>query len=155
MIFRGLTHDKRRDSYYFVYGLPSYGFNTDEISEIGTLDGSFMDINPTTLGRGTGYKDINGREMFVGDITELEVDGDLRQFEVVETTMDREYNVLQGFNGKTVKVRLQGVIAFLWETPVERYYLLPCVDENGVCDTERMKIVGDIHTKALEKANES
>ena len=155
MIYRGLTYDKKKESYYFVYGLPSYGFNTDEIAEIGTPDGSFKEINPTTLGRGTGYKDIKGKEIFTGDITELDVDGELRQFEVVETTVDREYNTQKGFLGDTVKVRLQGAIAFRWVIPEGTYYLLPCVDENGVCDTERMNIVGDIHTKALGKANES
>ena len=155
MIYRGLTYNKSDDSYCFVYGLPSYGFNTDEIAEIGTPDGSFTEINPATLGRGTGYKDIEGKEIFTGDIVELEVDGELRHYEVIETTVDREYNTLKGFLGNTVRVRLQGVIAFAWYTPTERYYLLPGVDENGVCDTERMKIIGDIHTTALREANES
>lgn len=54
---------------------------------------------------------------------------------------------LKGFDGKTVKVHLQGVIAFKWVEGTETYYLLPCVDDKGVCDTERMEIVGDIHTQ--------
>jgi hypothetical protein len=67
----------------------------------------------------------------------------------VETILNREYNALSGFKEKTVKVQLQGVIAFRWVLQDgQEYYLLPCVDDKGVCDTEKMKIVGDIHTSA-------
>ncbi|WP_300207622.1 YopX family protein [Bacteroides sp.] len=143
-----MAYNRAESSHYYVYGLPSYGFETDEIAEIGTVDGEFIDINPGTLGRATGYKDKKGIEMYTGDITSLEVDGKKRKFEVVEVNTDREYNTLKGFDGKTVKVRLQGVVAFKWVTGTETYYLLPCVDDKGVCDTERMEIVGDIHTQA-------
>ena len=155
MRYRALAYNRAEDNFYYVYGLPAYGFETDEISEIGTVYGDFIEVNPATLGKETGFKDITGEDIFTGDITELEVDGEQRRFEVVETTLDREYNVLQGFNGDTVKVRLQGVIAFLWDTGKEKYYLLPCVDKKGVCDTERMRIVGDIHTRAGKGTNES
>ena len=148
MKYRALTYDMAEEKHRYVYGLPSYGFNTEEIGEMGIPDGSFANINPATLGKSTGYKDQGGTEIYTGDITELKVDGEIRRFEVVETTMDREYNVLPGFRGETVKVRLQGVIAFKWEEDGTAYYLLPCVDKKGVCDTERMKIVGDIHLQA-------
>lgn len=148
MKYRGLTYSMAEEKFYYVYGLPSYGFNTDEIAEIGTPDGDFIAINPATLGIATGYYDITKKEMYTGDIVELKVDGELRQFTVVETTLDREYNVLQGFKGKTVRVRLQGVIAFEWEQDGTTYTLLPCLDGKGVCDTEKMRIVGDIHTRA-------
>ena len=59
-------------NYIKHYGLPSYGFDTEEIGEMGTPDGDFTEINPATLGRGTGYTDITGTEIFTGDITELE-----------------------------------------------------------------------------------
>ena len=137
MKYRALAYNKAEDRFYYVYGLPAYGFDTDEIGEIGTPDGEFTEINPATLGRGTGYFDI----------TELEVDGEKRRFTVIETTVDREYNALSGFEGKTVKVRLQGVIAFQWQEDGKTYILLPCVDKKGVCDTERMRIIGDIHTR--------
>ena len=148
MRFRGLAYRAAEEKFYYVYGLPSYGFNTDEIAEIGTPDGDFVAINPATLGKATGYYDITKKEMYTGDIVELKVDGEIRQFTVIETTVDREYNVLQGFKGKSVKVRLQGVIAFEWEADGTKYTLLPCLDSKGVCDTERMRIVGDIHTRA-------
>ena len=85
----------------------------------------------------------------------MEVDGEKRRFTVIETTVDREYNTLPGFDGKTVKVRLQGVIAFEWQQDGKTYILLPCVDKKGVCDTERMRIVGDIHTRAERGGNGS
>ena len=150
MKYRALTYNAAEDSYYYVYGLPSYGFETDEIAEMGLPDGSFTEIDPATIGKATGYHDRTGTEIYTGDITELKVDGEVRQFTAVETTTNREYNTLQGFIGKTVKVRLQGVIAFEWEKDGKTYVLLPCVDKKGVCDTERMRIVGDIHTKATE-----
>lgn len=149
IIYRALAYNKAEDSFYYVYGLPSYGFDTDEIGEMGTPDGEFIEINPATIGRGTGYTDITGTEIFTGDITELKVDGEKRRFTVIETTVDREYNVLQGFEGKTVKVRLQGVIAFKWQQDGETYILLPCVNKKGVCDTERMRIIGDIYTRSI------
>ena len=148
MKYRGVAYMAAEDRFYYVYGLPSYGFNTDRIEEIGTPDGDFTTINPATLGRATGYHDMTQKEMYTGDIVELKVDGEVRRFKVIETTVDREYNVLQGFKGKTVKVRLQGVIAFEWEMDGTSFILLPCVDSRGVCDTEKMRIVGDIHTRA-------
>lgn len=155
MKYRALAYNKAEDRFYYVYGLPSYGFDTEEIGEMGTPDGDFTEINPATLGRGTGYTDKIGTEIFTGDITELEVDGEKRRFAVIETTVDREYNTLPGFDGKTVKVRLQGVIAFEWQQDGKTYILLPCVDKKGVCDTERMRIVGDIHTRAERGGNGS
>ena len=148
MEYRALAYNTAEDRFYYVHGLPAYGFDTDEIGEIGTPDGEFTEINPATLGRGTDYFDITGKEIFTGDITELEVDGEKRRYTVIETTTDREYNVLPGFEGKTIKVRLKGVIAFEWQEGEKTYILLPCVDKKGVCDTERMRIVGDIHTRA-------
>ena len=63
--------------------------------------------------------------------------------------------MLPGFEGKTIKVRLKGVIAFEWQEDGKNYVLLPCVDKKGVCDTERMRIVGDIHTRAERGSYES
>lgn len=154
MKYRGLAYNRAENSHYYVYGLPSYGFETDEIAEIGTVDGEFININPGTIGRATGYRDKKGVEMYTGDITTLEVDGEKRTFEVVEVNIDREYNTLKGLDGKTVKVRLQGVVAFKWTTGKETYYLLPCVDDKGVCDTERMEITGDIHTQEERSSRE-
>ena len=93
MKYRALAYNKAEDRFYYVYGLPSYGFDTEEIGEMGTPDGDFTEINPATLGRGTGYTDITGTEIFTGDITELEVDGEKRRFTVIETTVDPDLTV--------------------------------------------------------------
>lgn len=155
MKYRGLAYDRVRESHYFVYGLPSYGFETDEIAEIGTVDGDFIDINPATIGRATGYRDKKGKEMYTGDITTLEVDGETREFEVVEITIDREYNTLPGFEseGGTVKVRLSGVIAFRWTAPDgEVFNLLPCVNEAGVDDTAFMEIIDTVAERTVRES---
>lgn len=152
MKYRGLAYDKATNTYHYVFGLPSYSFETTEISKIGTPYGDFLDINPATLGEETEYKDKNGRQMYTGDITTLEVDGEIRELEVVRTTIDREYNVLDGFEGETTKVRLSGVIAFKWHTDGKDYYLLPCVNEVGVADTVRMKIIDTVHERVIRES---
>ena len=39
MKYRGLTYNREKESYEWVYGLPSYGYATDEVAEIGTVYG--------------------------------------------------------------------------------------------------------------------
>lgn len=151
--YRGLTFDRDKMEYKWVYGLPSYGFETKEIAEIGTPYGDFCNINPSTLGKQTEYRDRHGKPMYTGDITTLEVDGELREFEVVEITTEREYNTLPGFEEKTVRVRLSGVIAFRWRTQEgEVFDLLPCVNEAGVADSFRMEIIDTIHERAVRES---
>lgn len=153
MKYRGLTWDKGKQAYKWVYGLPSYGFETTEIAEIGTSQGDFYDINPATLGRETEYRDRHGKHMYTGDIATLEVDGELREFEVVEITTEREYNTLPGLAGETVKVRLSGVVAFRWHTPDGKTYdLLPCVNEAGVADPFRMEIIDTAAERAVRES---
>ena len=155
MKFRGLTWDKKKENYKWVYGLPSYGFETEEIAEIGTPYGDFYDIDPTTLGKETEYRDRHGKPIYTGDITTLEVDGELREFEVVEITTEREYNTLPGMEseGGTVKVRLSGVIAFRWvSTEGEVYNLLPCVNEAGVADPIFMEIIDTAAERAVRES---
>lgn len=110
MKYRGLTYNREKECYEWVYGMPSYGYETDEIAEIGTVYGDFREIFPDTLGEQTPYRDKNGKEIYTGDIVALEVGGQIREFVVDKATVDREYNTLQGFTGKdgsnTVKVRL-------------------------------------------------
>ena len=36
MKYRALAYNKAEDRFYYVYGLPSYGFDTEEIGEMGT-----------------------------------------------------------------------------------------------------------------------
>lgn len=106
MKYRGLTYNREKESYEWVYGLPSYGYATDEVAEIGTVYGDFKEIFPDTLGEQTPYRDKNGKEIYTGDIVALEVDGQIREFVVDKATVDREYNTLPNFEGDTVKVRL-------------------------------------------------
>ena len=100
MKYRGLTYNREKESYEWVYGMPSYGYETDEIAEIGTVYGDFREIFPDTLGEQTPYRDKNGKEIYTGDIVALEVGGQIREFVVDKATVDREYNTLQGFTGK-------------------------------------------------------
>lgn len=104
MKYRGLTYNREKESYEWVYGLPSYGYATDEVAEIGTVYGDFREIFPDTLGEQTPYRDKNGKEIYTGDIVALEVDGQIREFVVDKATVDREYNTLPSFEGDTVKV---------------------------------------------------
>lgn len=153
MKYRGLTWDKDKEKYKWVYGLPSYGFETEEIAEIGTPYGDFFNIDPASLGKQTQYRDRHKKPIFTGDITTLEVDGEVREFEVVEITTDREYNTLPGFEGKTVKVRLSGVIAFRWATPDGQVFdLLPCVNEAGISDTAFMEIIDTAAERAVRES---
>lgn len=153
MKYRGLTWDKDKEKYKWVYGLPSYGFETEEVAEIGTPYGDFFNIDPASLGKQTQYRDRHKKPIFTGDITTLEVDGEVREFEVVEITTDREYNTLPGFEGKTVKVRLSGVIAFRWVAPDGQVFdLLPCVNEAGISDTEFMEIIDTAAERAVRES---
>lgn len=152
MKYRGLTFDKEKQVYKWVYGMPSYGFETEEITEIGTPDGNFYDINPATLGEETEYKDKHGKQMYTGDITTLEVDGGIREFVVGRATVDREYNTLPGFEGSTVKVRLSGVVIFRWISPDETIHqLLPCVGPAGTDDTSSMEIIDTVAERAIRE----
>lgn len=56
MKYRGLTYNREKESYEWVYGLPSYGYATDEVAEIGTVYGDFKEIFPDTLGEQTPYE---------------------------------------------------------------------------------------------------
>lgn len=153
MKHRGLTFDRTEKAYKWVYGMPSYGFETEEIAEIGTPNGDFYDIDPATIGEETEYRDRHGKQMYTGDIVALEVDGDIREFVVDRATVDREYNTLPGFEGRTVKVRLAGVVVFRWIDPDGIIHqLLPCVDPMGVDDTAKMEIIGTVAERAVHES---
>lgn len=147
MRYRGLARNEAGE-HRWIYGLPSYGPDTETITEIGTPDGEFYNIDPKTLGEETEYTDIHGKHIYTGDITVLTVDGEKREFIVERATVDREYNVLPGFEGDIVKVRLSGVITFRWiDKEGKTHRLLPCVDPVGVCDCSLMEIAGTIYGK--------
>lgn len=158
MKYRGLRYIKDEDKYEWVYGMPSYGYETEEIAEIGTPYGDFYDIDPATLGEETDYTDRKGRKIYTGDITTLTVDGEVREFVVDRATVDREYNTLPGFEGETVKVRLSGVVVFRWiDSEGIIHQLLPCVDDTlGACDCHFMEVIDTVAERAVrESAGES
>lgn len=154
MKYRGLTFNRTTLTYEWVYGMPSYGYETEEIAEIGTPDGEFYEINPATLGEETDYTDRHGKHIYTGDITTLKVDGEVREFVVDRATVDREYNTLPGFEGKTVKVRLSGVVVFRWiDSEGIIHQLLPCVDDTlGACDCHFMEIVDTVAERAVRES---
>lgn len=154
MKYRGLTFNRTTLTYEWVYGMPSYGYETEEIAEIGTPDGEFYEINPTTLGEETDYTDRHGKHIYTGDITTLKVDGEVREFVVDRATVDREYNTLPGFEGKTVKVRLSGVVVFRWiDSEGIIHQLLPCVDDTlGACDCHFMEIIDTVAERAVRES---
>ena len=140
MKYRGLTYNREKESYEWVYGLPSYGYATDEVAEIGTVYGDFKEIFPDTLGEQTPYRDKNGKEIYTGDIVAL-------------ATVDREYNTLPNFEGDTVKVRLADVVIFRWIDPEGVIHqLLPCVNEAGVSDTAFMEIIGTVAERGVQES---
>lgn len=138
MRYRGLNGKNE-----MIYGLPSYGFHSEDIKEIGTPEGDFEEVKPGTIGEYTGFNDKNGTGIYTGDITKLILPGEVRLFEVTKTMVDRELVPPKGFSaaGKNI-VRLH-TYAFIWIDTGN--ILLPCVDIRGKCDAEKMVVVGNVH----------
>nr|DAV57445.1 MAG TPA: hypothetical protein [Caudoviricetes sp.] len=86
----------------------------------------------------TGLFDKNGTPINVGDRTRLVLeDGEVREFEVCFKTVQRTtIKTLRGFEPESVDVSITGIF-FCWEGN----NLLPCVDENGVSDAEKMEVI--------------
>lgn len=86
----------------------------------------------------TGLYDKNGTPINVGDRTRLVLeDGEVREFEVCFKTVQRTtIKTLRGFEPESVDVSITGIF-FCWNGNA----LLPCVDENGVSDVEKMEVI--------------
>lgn len=142
--FRAVTTDKR-----VVYGMPSYGFMDYEVTEIGFPDGDFAKIIKGSLSEPTGFCDRTGMQIYTGDYVELELPSGVRRFEVKKKMIDRELVPPKGFTAEGKNVVRMNTFVFEYEGT----YLLPCVDADGVCDTEKMRIVGS-RNEDMAKAEE-
>lgn len=92
----------------------------------------------------TGLFDRNGTPINVGDRTRLVLDdGEIREFDVCFKTVSRTtVKTPSGFEPDTVEVSITGIF-FCWEGND----LLPCIDENGVSDVEKMEVIKQISGK--------
>ncbi len=88
----------------------------------------------------TTFNDKNGTPIYEGDITELILsDGETRRFEVTFKKVEREVISHPTFDDPSAKVVIYGAV-FLWNG----FELFPCVDENGINDTKKMRVIGNI-----------
>jgi len=85
--------------------------------------------------------DIDRNEIYEDDILEYTFpNGDVRKFIVSIETVIREIVTYPNFYPKTCRVAITGVV-FKWDG----YKMFPCINGDGVCDNEKMKIIGNIH----------
>lgn len=86
----------------------------------------------------TGLFDKNGTPINIGDKTRLVLDdGEVREFDVCFKTVQRTtIKTLRGFYPESVDVSITGIF-FCWNGND----LLPCVDADGVSDTEKMEVI--------------
>ena len=124
----------------WYYGLLFKSGAEGQWTEIQTDSGATFIVDDETVGQFTGLKDKNGREIYENDITELEVDGNIRRFVVKIKIIVRELVSHPSFFEETAKVAITGVV-FEWNG----FELFPCVDENGQVDNEKMVVVGNIY----------
>lgn len=95
----------------------------------------------------TGLFDKNGTSINIGDKTRLVLDdGEVREFDVCFKTVQRTtIKTLRGFAPESVDVSITGIF-FCWKGND----LLPCVDENGVSDVEKMEVISRMPEKVFQ-----
>ncbi len=85
----------------------------------------------------TGLYDKNNKQIRIGDKTRLVLDnGEVREFDVCFKTVTRTVMTPEDFGDTYNKLSITGIV-FSWEG----CDLLPCVDENGISDVEKMEII--------------
>ena len=96
----------------------------------------------------TGLFDKNGTPIKPGDRTRLVLEsGEVREFDVCFKTVKRTtVKTLQGFEPETIDVSITGIF-FCWEGND----LLPCVDENGISDVEKMEVISRRESEIIGK----
>lgn len=106
-----------------------------------------VEIDPTTLCKATGLRDKHQKMIYQKDITELEVDGEIRRFVVDIVTVEREVMSHHSFDDPTAKVAITGIV-FQWKG----FELFPCIDGEGARDNEKMTVVGNFIEKLKEES---
>lgn len=106
----------------------------------------FISSDHVILMQDTGLEDKHQSGIYAGDITELNLeDGEVRRFLVEIGEIEREIVVADGFCDDTQLIRTKAVYFIYTDEYGEQHELLPCVDENGVSDVEKMVAIGNIY----------
>lgn len=98
----------------------------------------------------TGLFDKNGTPIKPGDRTRLVLEnGEVREFDVCFKTVTRtKVKTYPGFEPETEDVSITGIF-FCWNG----MNMLPCVDENGVSDVEKMEVIKESESGIIGRIN--
>lgn len=96
----------------------------------------------------TGLFDKNGTPINIGDKTRIVLEnGEVREFDVCFKTVQRTtVKTYPGFEPETADVSITGIF-FCWDG----MNMLPCVDENGISDVEKMEVIKPCEDDVIRK----